>query len=84
MIDPDATTPAALAAQLRELSLALEQLGTARAELLPATATFWGGEARAAYDRAVVDLGSTLDEVIDTVRLAQRSTALALVGLTHG
>ncbi len=83
MIDPDATTPVMLTDQLRELTLVLERLGTARAELVPAASTFWAGEARAMYDRAVAHLASSLDSSIEVVVLARRATTLALAEVSH-
>lgn len=75
---PDAPAVAALHAALRELSQVLDRLDGARSNLVPAAATFWGGEARVVYDRALLDLGSSLDRAADLVLLARRSTQLAL------
>jgi len=78
MIAPDAQTLAALETQLRQLTAVLDRLGGARSTLVPSQATFWGGEARGAYDRWIADLGSSLDETLQVVELARQGTLRAL------
>lgn len=79
----DAAAPAALEAQLRHLTAVLERLARARAELVPAKATFWRGDARNAYDCAVHNLDGELGSALDLVRFAQQNTVLALAGESH-
>ena len=74
----DSAAPAALEAQLRQLTAVLERLAYARAELVPAAATFWRGQARETYDRAVRDVDSEIGSALDLVRFAQQNTLLAL------
>lgn len=83
MIATDAPAAAALEAQLRHLITMLERLSWVRAELVPAKATFWEGEARIMYDRAVRELDGELDSVIEVVGYAQRNTTIALNELVH-
>ena len=78
MIATDATATAALEAQLRQLTAVLERLVNARAELVPAKATFWRGDAREAYDRAVREVEAEIGSALDLVRYAQQNTVLAL------
>ena len=78
MIAPDAHTLAALETQLHQLTAVLDRLVASRSDLVPAQATFWGGDARVAYDRWVADLGSSLDETVDLVGLAREGTLRAL------
>lgn len=74
----DATAPAALEAQLRQLAAVLGRLGAARADLVPATATFWHGEARESYNRAVLALDGEIGGALELVRFAHQNTLLAL------
>jgi hypothetical protein len=74
----DATAPAALEAQLRRLTAVLERLATGRHELVPATATFWRGSAREAYDRAVHELDGEIGATVEIVSFARQNTLLAL------
>lgn len=83
MIPTDAATLAALEAQLRQLTAVLERLAQARAELVPAKATFWKGRARDAYDRAVHEVDGEIGSAVDLVRFAQQNTLLALAGGLH-
>lgn len=78
MIATDAPATAALEAQLRQLHTTLERLAWVRAELVPATATFWAGQARAMYDRSVRELDSELESIVEVVDYARRNTTIAL------
>ncbi len=78
MIAPDATAAAALEAQLRQLYAILERLSSVRSELVPAKATFWKGEARRIYDRAVADLDRDISSALEVLHFAQQNTIIAL------
>lgn len=68
----------ALEAQLRHLSATLSRLVVAQRDLMPAPATFWHGQARQAYDRALQDVESRFGSALEAAQLAHRSTLLAL------
>ena len=74
----DHTPLGVLQAQQRQLAVVIERLVRARAEHLPAKATFWRGSARTTYDRAIGDLAAELDEAVEVVRLAWQSTTFAI------
>lgn len=74
----DATAIAALQVQLRVLSAALDRLGRARHDLVPAASTFWSGTARDAYDRAVLRIDDEMGSALELVRFARENTVLAL------
>jgi len=80
----NATDAPALDSQLRQLVQVLDRLALVRNELMPAASTFWGGEARVAYDRAVAEIDSGLVSTIDVLARASRSTMLALAEMAHG
>lgn len=84
MMNPDATTHPRLETQLRELSAVLDKLGRAVDDLVPSRATFWSGQARAAYDARVADIDRDLERVLELLRLARNSTVLAIAeGARH-
>lgn len=84
MIATDAPAAVALEAQLRHLNTTLERLSWVRAELVPAKATFWQGEARRMYDSAVRELGSELESITEVVGFAQQNTRVALAEVMRG
>lgn len=67
-----------LEAQLRQLSATLSRLAVVQRDLLPAPATFWGGQARQAYDRALLDVESRVGSALEATQLARSSTLLAI------
>ena len=71
----DAPALVALEVQLRELRAVLARLETARAQLVPPPASFWSGEARRAFDRALGAVARATDEVAAAVGQAARRTA---------
>jgi uncharacterized protein YukE len=71
----DAPALVALEVQLRELNAVLARLESARQGLVPPPDTFWAGEARRAFDRALAAIGRTTDDAIDAVAQAARRTA---------
>ncbi len=68
----------ALEAQLRQLSATLSRLAVAQRDLLPAPATFWSGQARQAYDRALLDVASRVGSALEATHLAHSNTLLAI------
>lgn len=83
MIATDATAAAALESQLRQLYAVLERLSSVRSELVPAKATFWKGEARQIYDRAVADLDRDISSILAVIHFAQQNTIIALAELAN-
>jgi uncharacterized protein YukE len=71
----DAPALVALEVQLRELNAVLARLESARRALVAPPDTFWAGEARRAFDRALATVGRTTDDVIGAVAQAARRTA---------
>jgi hypothetical protein len=74
----DATTLQTLEIQWGELSAVLDIVEWARGALVPAKATFWEGQARESYDRAVVAVAHRLDSTRDLLVLARQNTQLAI------
>lgn len=83
----DVATIQALEAQLRELTMALARLETARRTLAPIVGESigWRGAARRMYDEALGRLESDVEAGIAAVRVARDRTAGALAHVSaHG
>ena len=67
-----------LEAQLRELTVMLGRLESARHTLVPPPASSWRGTARHAYDAAMDGLATTVDAGIFALRSARDRTSSAV------
>ena len=73
----DATLLVTLQEQARDLGSILHRLELARRDLVPPPATFWRGSARAAYNIAMNNIGTTVDAGIAALTSAQSRTLAA-------